>query len=452
MQTSFHVHSPTCGCAPEQRASRETDTRPRVVIIGAGFGGLAAAKALKRANVRVTLVDRRNHHLFQPLLYQVATAGLSPGQIAWPIRTLFRWQKNVEVLLGAVTGVDLARREVLLGESRINYDHLVLATGARHSYFGHGEWEQFAPGLKSLEDATELRKRILLAFERAELEPDVDARKRLLTFAVIGAGPTGVEMAGAIAELARRALARDFRAIDPRSARVILIEAGPSVLPSFPQKLAAYTLESLKKLGVELMLNSKVTGIDEAGVNLGGKALPSACVIWAAGVAASPVAKWLGVGSDSAGRVAVGADLSLPNHPEIFIIGDAALAMDAHGHQLPGLAAVAKQQGEYVGRLLASLTKRKAKGPSLFRYRNYGTLATVGRKIAVADFGRIRLTGFIGWLTWSVAHIYFLIGLRNRLSVALDWTWSYLTFERGARLITGPVDETRSPPGKRQAA
>jgi NADH:ubiquinone reductase (H+-translocating) len=454
MQTSFHVHGPTCGCSLEPRASGETDNRPRVVIIGAGFGGLAAAKALRRADVRVTLVDRRNHHLFQPLLYQVATAGLSPGQIAWPIRTLFRWQKNVEVLLGTVTDVDMARREVVLEGHRINYDHLVLATGARHSYFGHNEWEQFAPGLKSLEDATELRKRILLAFERAELEQDEAARKRLLTFIVIGAGPTGVEMAGAIAELARRALASDFRAIDPRAARVLLIEAGPRALPSFPEKLSAYTHKSLERLGVELMLNSKVTQVDDTGVMLGGKSLPSACVIWAAGVAASPVAKWLGVSGDGAGRVAVKPDLTLPGHPEIFVIGDAALATGADGKQLPGLAAVAKQQGEYVGRLLTPKKHSKDRAP--FRYKNYGTLATVGRKIAIADFGKIRLTGFIGWLTWSVAHIYFLIGLRNRFSVALDWTWSYLTFERGARLITGPIDEARKRAGgdgaKRQAA
>lgn len=449
MQTSFHVHSVTCGCSPEMRSVGETDTRPRVVIVGAGFGGLSAAKALKRVDVRVTLVDRRNHHLFQPLLYQVATAGLSPGQIATPIRTVLRDQKNAEVLLGTVTGVDKAKREVLMGEHRINYDYLVIATGARHSYFGRDEWEQFAPGLKSLEDATELRKRILLAFERAELEEDAPARRRLLTFVVIGAGPTGVEMAGSIAELAHRALASDFRAIDPHSARILLVEAGSRVLANFPEDLSAYTAKQLKKLGVELMMNTKVVGVDEQGVLLqaagDAEALPSACVIWAAGVAASPVAKWLGVEGDRAGRVAVGGDLTLAGHPEIFVLGDCALAKDAKGRSLPGLAPVAKQQGEYVGKLLNTLRKKPGSKRFVFAYKDYGALATVGRKVAIADFGAIKLRGFIGWLTWCLAHIYFLIGFRNRFSVALDWTWSYLTFQRGARLITGPVDDARKP-------
>ncbi|MDP3740443.1 MAG: NAD(P)/FAD-dependent oxidoreductase [Hyphomonadaceae bacterium] len=462
MQTSFHVHSATCDCPPEVRASGETDNRTRVVIVGAGFGGLSAAKALSKADVRVTLVDRRNHHLFQPLLYQVATAGLSPGQIATPIRTILRKQKNAEVLLGTVTAVDKAKRHVVLDGHEINYDYLVLATGARHSYFGRDEWEQFAPGLKSLEDATELRKRILLAFEQAELEEDEAAQKRLLTFAVIGAGPTGVEMAGSIAELAHRALASDFRAIDPHSARVVLVEAGPRALSTFPEKLSAYTDKALKKLGVELMVNTRVTGVDEAGVMLQSAtavttSLPSACVIWAAGVAASPVAKWLGVEGDRAGRVAVGADLTVAGHPEIFVIGDCALARDRHGKPVPGLAPVAKQEGEYVGRLLTLLTRKPGSARPAFRYQDFGALATVGRKSAIADFGAIRLTGFIGWLTWCVAHIYFLIGFRNRFSVALDWAWSYLTFERGARLITGPIDQTRTKVGdngaaKRQAA
>lgn len=448
MQTSFHVHSATCGCSPETMTG-ESDARPRVVIIGAGFGGLSAAKALKHADVRVTLVDRRNHHLFQPLLYQVATAGLSPGQIATPIRTVLRDQKNAEVLLGTVTGIDAARRCVRMGEHEINYDYLVIATGARHSYFGRDEWEQFAPGLKSLEDATELRKRILLAFERAELEEDAAARQRLLTFVVIGAGPTGVEMAGSIAELAHRALASDFRAIDPHSARILLVEAGPRVLSAFPEELSSYTAKELKKLGVELMTNIKVVGVDEQGVMLeaGGvtQAMPSACVIWAAGVAASPAAKWLGVEGDRAGRVPVGDDLTVAGHPEIFVLGDCALARDSAGKPLPGLAPVAKQQGEYVGRLLKLLRKKPAAQRPAFAYKDYGALATIGRKIAIADFGWIKLRGFIGWLTWCLAHIYFLIGFRNRFSVALDWTWSYLTFQRGARLITGPVDEARKP-------
>jgi NADH dehydrogenase len=427
-----------------------------VVIVGAGFGGLSAAKGLAKANARVTLVDRRNHHLFQPLLYQVATAGLSPGQIATPIRTILRYQKNAEVLLGAVTHVDIEKRHVVLDGQEINYDYLVLATGARHSYFGHDDWEPFAPGLKSLEDATELRKRILLAFERAELEQDQAARKRLLTFVIIGAGPTGVEMAGAIAELAHRALASDFSAIDPHSARILLVEGGERVLPSFDPKLSPYAEKALATLGVEVMTRTMVTGVDEQGVTLGSQRIPSACVIWAAGVAASPVAKWLGVEADRAGRVAVGPDLALPGHPEIFVIGDVALAKDKAGKPLPGLAPVAKQQGEYVGRLLKALTKRR-QDPPHFHYVNYGELATVGRKAAIADFGWIKLRGLIGWLTWCVAHIYFLIGFRNRFSVALDWAWSYLTFERGARLITGPVNE--APPkakgggaSKREAA
>lgn len=451
MQTSFHVHSVMCGCSPEMRASGESDTRPRVVIVGAGFGGLSAAKALNKADVRVTLVDRRNHHLFQPLLYQVATAGLSPGQIATPIRTVLRKQKNAEVLLGTVTGVDAARRRVKLGEHEINYDYLVLATGARHSYFGRDEWEQFAPGLKSLEDATELRKRILLAFERAELEEDAEARERLLTFVVIGAGPTGVEMAGSIAELAHRALASDFRAIDPHAARVVLVEAGPRALSSFPEKLSAYTEKELGKLEVEMMVNTKVVGVDANGVMLQGAdgvvaALPSACVIWAAGVAASPVAKWLGVEGDRAGRVSVGPDLTVPGHPEIFVIGDCALSVGKNGKPVPGLAPVAKQQGEYVGALLKRLRAKPGAARAAFAYKDFGALATIGRKIAIADFGGgFQLRGFIGWLTWSLAHIYFLIGFRNRFSVALDWAWSYLTFERGARLITGPVEAGREP-------
>jgi NADH dehydrogenase len=451
MQTSFHVHSPTCGCSPDARSTGEADVRPRVVIVGAGFGGLSAAKALGHADVRVTLVDRRNHHLFQPLLYQVATAGLSPGQIATPIRTVLRKQKNAEVLLGTVTGVDRDRREVLLAgpeDNRINYDYLIVATGARHSYFGRDDWERFAPGLKSLEDATELRKRILLAFEKAELEKDVDTRKRLLTFVVIGAGPTGVEMAGAIAELARRALARDFRAIDPRAAHVVLVEAGPRALSTFPVSLSHYAEKALTKLGAEVMTNTRVTNVDENGVSLrsatGDRVLPTACVIWAAGVAASPAARWLGVEPDRAGHVPVKDDLTIENHPEIFVIGDCALTKDKDGKPLPGLAPVAKQQGEYVGRLIKAMRRASNTTRPPFRYMDFGALATVGRKAAIADFGKIRLTGFIGWLTWCVAHIYFLIGFRNRFSVALDWTWSYLTFERGARLITGPIDQAAS--------
>ncbi len=450
MHTAFHVHSPRCGCPADARASGESDNRPRVVIVGAGFGGLSAAKALAKANVRVTLVDRRNHHLFQPLLYQVATAGLSPSQIATPIRTVLSHQANAEVLLGEVTSVDRAARVVHLGPHAINYDYLVVATGARHSYFGQDGWERFAPGLKSLEDATELRRRILIAFERAELEEDEAERRRLLTFVVIGAGPTGVEMAGAIAELARRALASDFRSIDPGSARVILVEAGPRALAAFPEPLSAYTEKALTCLGVEVMTSTKVTGVEEAGVRLGEAFVPSACVIWAAGVAASPAAKWLGVEADRAGRAIVGPQLSPAGMPEVFIIGDCASATGANGKPLPGLAPVAKQQGEYV----AGLIRRRASAgdaftpgddPPPFKYADYGALATVGRKIAIADFGKVRLRGFLGWLFWSVLHVYFLIGFRNRFTVALDWAWSYLTFERGSRLITGAIEPPRNP-------
>jgi len=451
MQTAFHVHSPTCGHAPAECARGEADDRPRVVIVGAGFGGLSAAKALAHANVRVTLADRRNHHLFQPLLYQVATAGLSPAQIATPIRTILRKQKNAEVVLGTVDAIDTARREVHLDGHRINYDYLIVATGARHSYFGRDDWEQYAPGLKSLEDATELRKRILLAFERAELEPDPAERQRQLTFIVIGAGPTGVEMAGAIAELARRALASDFRAIDPKSARVLLVEAGPRVLTSFPETLSAYTAKHLEHLGVELLANTKVIGVDEAGVTLSASAagdtkVPSNCVIWAAGVAASPAAKWLDTEADRAGRALVSADLTLPGRPEVFVIGDCASVSGKGGKPLPGLAPVAKQQGEYVGWLIGR--RLRGLGEKPFRYQDYGALATVGRKIAIADFGSFQMRGFVGWLFWCLAHIYFLIGFRNRLSVAIDWAWSYLTFQRGSRLITGPIDEARRPAGE----
>jgi NADH:ubiquinone reductase (H+-translocating) len=458
VHTSFHVHGPTCGCPAEARLQGASDDRPRVVIVGAGFGGLSAAKALAKANVRVTVIDKRNHHLFQPLLYQVATAGLSPNQIATPIRTILGGQKNAEVLLGTVTGVDTSRREVSLGHHRINYDYLVLATGARHSYFGRDEWEAFAPGLKSLEDATELRKRVLLAFEHAELETDAIERERLLTFVVIGAGPTGVEMAGAIAELAHRALASDFRSIDPQQARVVLLEAGPRVLPQFPEELSAYTQKALTCLGVEVMTDTRVTSIDGRGATISGDtstrpSLPSACVVWAAGVAASPVAKWLGLEGDRAGRVPVRMDLTIPHHSEIFVIGDCALAEGEGGRPLPGLAPVAKQQGEYVGEMLARLARKPDDSRYAFEYRDFGAMATIGRKIAIADFGSVKLKGFAGWFTWCLAHVYFLIGSRNRLSVAMDWAWSYLTFERGSRLITGPIEPVSAPTAQtRQAA
>jgi NADH dehydrogenase FAD-containing subunit len=407
---------------------------PGVVIVGAGFGGLAAAKALKRAPVQVTVIDRRNYHLFQPLLYQVATAALSPADIAQPIRGILRQQRNAEVILGRVTDVDPAAREVLIDQRRIAYDYLVIATGARHAYFGHDEWEPFAPGLKKIEDAIAIRCRILLAFEEAETTTDPDLRASLLSFVVVGGGPTGVELAGALAELARQSIAGDFRHIDPRHTRVLLIEAGPRLLATFPERLSAVAKRELERLGVEVRLNTTVTDCNASGVTMGEEHVPARTVLWAAGVAASPAARWLKAAQDRSGRVEVEADLSLPGHPEIFVIGDTALVA---GNPLPGIAPAAKQAGQYVGKVIR-MRARGGKTPGPFRYRNYGNLATIGRKAAVVDFGWIRLSGYVAWLLWGFAHIYFLIGFRNRLAVALDWFWSYLTFQRSARLITGP--------------
>jgi NADH dehydrogenase len=419
---------------------------PRVVIVGAGFGGLAAATALKHAPVEVLVVDRANHHLFQPLLYQVATAGLAPTQIANPIRSILAGQANARVVLGEVTGVDVAGKAVRIGERAIPYDWLVLATGASHGYFGHSEWASSAPGLKTLDDALELRSRILLAFERAELEEDPSERERLLTFVVIGAGPTGVELAGAIAELASRALARDFRAIRGQSARVVLIEAGPRVLPAFPEKLSAYATRALEALGVEVRLGQAVSRCHDCGVELGEERLAARTILWAAGVMASPAAEWIAAAKDRAGRARVGPDLSPPGAPEVFVIGDAA-CLD--GRPLPGVAPVAKQQGAYAARQIAArVAGRKPPGP--FRYGDAGALATIGRASAVVSLGPLRLTGTPAWLVWSAAHIWFLIGFRNRLAVAVDWLWAYLTFERGARLITGQAGPR--PPPKAPAA
>jgi NADH dehydrogenase len=411
--------------------------RPRVVIVGAGFGGLTCAKALAQAPVDVTLIDRRNYHLFQPLLYQVATAGLSPADIAAPIRGIVRRQRSTTVLMGRVDAVDTARRTVSIGARRVPYDYLVLATGARHAYFGHDEWEEHARGLKKIDDATEIRRRVLAAFERAEASEDREEQRRLLTFVIVGGGPTGVEMAGAVAELARKALARDFRIIRPESARIVLIEAAPRLLGAFSERSSAVARRALEKLGVTVMLGEAVTRCDADGVVLGGTRIESRTIVWAAGVAASAAAKWLGAEKDRAGRIKVGPDLSVSGHPEIFAIGDTALALDAAGKPLPGVAPVAKQQGLYVAKLIGRrIAKRQAPHP--FRYRNMGNLATIGRKAAVVEFGRVRLSGFPAWLLWSFAHIYFLIGFRNRLSVVLNWAWAYATFQRGARLITGP--------------
>jgi len=413
-------------------------TLPRVVIVGAGFGGLWVAKALANAAVEVVVIDRQNYHLFQPLLYQVATAGLSPADIAAPIRGIVGACRNITVMLGEVEAVDLAGRAVEFeGGRRLTYDYLVLATGVRHGYFGHDDWEAFAPGLKRIEDATEIRRRILLAFERAENETDPAERRRLMNLIIVGGGPTGVELAGAIAELARRALAKDFRNIDPRAARIFLVEAGPRLLPSMPETLSADAKRRLERLGVEVRLGAPVTAVDASGVTLDGARIEARTVIWAAGVAASPAGRWIGAECDRLGRIKVNPDLSVPGHPEIFAIGDTALTVGAQGKPLPGVAPVAKQQGHYLGRLIkARLRLGKPVGP--FRYRDYGNLATIGRKAAVIDFGWIRLRGFPAWVIWTLAHVYYLIGFRNRMVVALSWLWAYFTFQRGARLITGP--------------
>jgi NADH dehydrogenase len=417
---------------------------PRIVIVGVGFGGLSAASALEHAPAEVVVVDRANHHLFQPLLYQVATAGLAPTQIASPIRAILARQANARVILGEVTGVDPAARTVAIGDRRIAYDHLILATGASHGYFGHDDWSKAAPGLKTLDDALELRRRILLAFERAELEEDTAERQRLLTFVVIGAGPTGVELAGAIAELARRALARDFRAIRHSMARVVLIEAGPRVLGAFPRALSAYAISALEKLGVQVRVGQPVTACHDCGVELGEERIAARTILWAAGVMASPAAAWLGAARDRAGRTMVDPDLSVPGASDVFVIGDAA-HVETGGQVLPGVAPVAKQQGAYVGGLLAGRLAG-APDPGPFRYRDAGALATIGRQAAVASMGGLRLTGGPAWLLWSLAHIWFLIGFRNRIAVTLDWVWAYLTFERGARLITGQAPPTVGEP------
>lgn len=441
-----HEHADgICDCPVSTARDPDLAGRPHVVIVGAGFAGLTAAQKLAKAPVRVTLIDRRNHHLFQPLLYQVATAGLSPNQIATPIRTIVRKQANTDVLLGEVSSVDPKAQTVTLGNRRVGYDYLILATGARHAYFGHDEWEPVAPGLKSLDDATEIRKRVLLAFERAELEPDPAERARLLTFVVIGAGPTGVEMAGSIAELARRALADDFRNIDTASARILLLEAGPRALGAFEEGLAAHAQRSLEQLGVEMKFGKAVTAIDEEGVTLGDERIETRTVIWAAGVASSPAARWVGAEADRAGRAKVLPDLSVLGHANVFIAGDCAAVSDAKtGKPVPGLAPAAKQQGAHIARIIASSVRGKPERPG-FVYSDIGALATIGRKSAIVDFGWLKVTGFLGWVLWCVAHIYFLIGFRNRIAVALDWTWSYLTFERGARLITGPINTPVSP-------
>jgi NADH dehydrogenase len=407
----------------------------RVVIVGAGFGGLETTYRLAGAPVKITLIDRRNHHLFQPLLYQVATASLATSEIAWPIRYLLRGRSEVTTLFATVSGVDAQAKHVQLEDGgTVPYDTLVLATGARHAYFGHDEWEPFAPGLKTLEDATTLRRRILVAFERAERETDPDRRAALLTFVIIGAGPTGVELAGTIAELARDTLPPDFRNIDTHTARVVLIEAGPRVLAGFPEDLSAYAQRSLESLGVEIVLGKPVTECNAEGVVYDGSTLKSKTLIWAAGVRASRAAEWLGAPADRAGRLQVLPDLTVPGHPEIFAIGDTIVIAGPDGNPIPGIAPAAKQQGRYV---VDSIKARlRGETPAPFRYKHAGSLAQIGKRKAVIDFGRVKLRGALAWWIWGIAHIYFLIGLRNRLSVALTWLWVYARDQRAARLIT----------------
>ena len=408
--------------------------KPHVIIVGAGFGGLEAAKKLGKEAVRVTVIDRTNHHLFQPLLYEVATAALSPADIAAPVRGILNKFSNIEVLLAEVKSVDVAAKKLSIGDQEIAYDYLILATGARHSYFGHDEWEKLAPGLKSLEDAVEIRRRLLLAFEYAEKVTDPAAKSAAMTFVVIGGGPTGVEMAGAIAEIARYTLAKDFRHIDPSHARVVLVEGDQRILSSFPEDLSVSAMKQLKELGVEVRTGVHAKNLTEAGVEVGDEFIPCRLKIWAAGNAASPVGKTLGVPVDKAGRVIVNENLSIPGHPEIQVIGDLASFTDQSGKPLPGVSPVAMQQGRHAAHnILAMIDGRK---PQRFRYWNKGSMATIGRNKAIADLNFLHLSGFPAWLVWLFVHIIFLVGFRNRLVVLMQWAWSYITFNKGARLIT----------------
>ncbi len=422
-------------------------TTPQVVIVGAGFGGLNAAISLASVPVKITVVDKKNYHTFQPLLYQVATAGLSPGEIASPIRSILRRHKNVEVLLGEVVGFDLQRRVVRAagqdGEHELGYDYLIVAAGASDAYFGHDEWEALAPGLKTIEDALEIRRRVLLAFELAERRAFAGEGDDPLNFVVVGAGPTGVELAGTLAEICRHALAEDFRSIDPRRTRIRLIEGGPRVLPTYPEDLSRSALEQLQRLGVEVLTSTMVTQIEPGVITTGDTRMKATVILWAAGVAASSLGKKLGVPVDRAGRVLVQPDLSIPDHREVFVIGDLAALKDQHGKLLPGVAPVAILEGRYVAKVirhevshnLGSSSPRRA-----FHYWDKGSLATIGRAAAVAQFGRIHISGYLAWLAWLFVHIFFLIGFQNRVLVFTQWAWSYFTYERGARLITGSTN------------
>ena len=413
------------------------NTKTRIVIIGAGFAGLNTAKALNNTDVTVTIVDQYNYHLFQPLLYQVATAGLSPADISVPIRHVLSKQENCNVLMATVQNIDLEKKQVIADTQHIPYDYLIVATGAKHSYFGHDDWQQYAPGLKNLDDATAIRRKILQAFEQAEIANDEEKRKELMTFCVIGGGPTGVELAGSIAELAKKTLAKDFRNIDPNTARIILLEAGERILSAFPKKLSLKASKQLAKLGVEVKTKHMVNACTDQGVCFNKQpSIKSSNIIWAAGVKASSANQWLGVKGDQAGRVTVNSDLSLPENECVYVIGDTALSIDKHGKPVPGVAPAAKQMGKYVAKVINHKINNKAK-PKDFSYKDYGNLATIGRKAAVADFGKFTLSGFPAWFMWSFAHVFFLIGFRNRLIVMMNWAWHYFSFSRGARLITG---------------
>ena len=425
-------------------ANTSPTEKPHVVIVGAGFGGLEAAKKLACEDVRVTVIDRTNYHLFQPLLYQVATAALSPADIAAPVRAILSKSKNVNVILAEVESVDVDSKKIRTTDSEIGYDFLILATGARHSYFGHNEWEKLAPGLKSLEDAIELRRRLLMAFEYAEKITDEAARKAAMTFVIIGGGPTGVEMAGAIAEIARYTLAKDFRHIDPSQTRVILIEGDPRLLSAFPEDLSASALKQLVDLGVEVRTGTRATAVTEAGVQVGDEFIPCRVKIWAAGNNASFVGKTLGVPVDRVGRVIVNDDLTIPAHPEVQVIGDLANFSHQTGQPLPGVSPVAMQQGRHAARnILAMIEGRK---PQRFRYWDKGSMATIGRHKAVADLNLVHLSGLPAWLVWLFVHIIFLVGFRNRLAVLFQWAWAYFTFNKGARLITRNFQSETRPP------
>ena len=413
-------------------------SRPKVVIIGAGFGGLSAAKALRHAHVDITIIDRRNYHLFQPLLYQVATADLSPADIAWPIRGIFSRQKNVTVLMAEATSVDQKKKVVRTSEKEVPFDYLIVASGATHSYFGNQAWEKYAPGLKKIVDATEIRRRILYAFERAELSQSHAEQERCMNFVIVGAGPTGVELAGAIAELAHHTLSKDFRNIRPQDAKVILVEGGPRVLSSFPEGLSNKALRSLNKLGVDVRLNTMVEDITKDGVQTSDGFIPTQAAIWGAGVQVDHMEKWLGAPTDRAGRVEVTSDLSIPGNADIFVIGDAAKVAWKENLSVPGIAPAAKQQGKYVASVIKSkLDCRDSSKP--FQYKHFGNLATIGRNAAVIDFGWMKMSGFLAWWVWGFAHIYFLIDVRQPFLVATNWLWSYLTYSKGARLITGKI-------------